>query len=89
MVAYSLTIKSAAAKELDRVGQKRDRIRIVARIQDLASEPRPPGCEKLAGSAQLYRLRQGQYRIVYEIDDKVRSIDVIKTGHRREAYRDV
>ena len=89
MVAYRLAIKPAAAKELDRVGQKRDRVRIVARIQDLASEPRPPGCEKLAGGVQLYRLRQGQYRIVYEIDDKVRSADVIKIGHRREVYRDV
>lgn len=88
MAAYRLSIKQSAARELDRVGSKRDRTRIVSRIQELAKDPRPKGCEKLVGATRLYRLRQGSYRIVYSIDDRTQSVDVVKIGHRREVYRD-
>lgn len=87
MAEYRLLIKPSAAKEVEAVGTKRDRQRIVARIQSLAKEPRPPGCEKLAGSAALFRVRQGHYRVIYAIDDAQRTIEVIKVGHRREVYR--
>lgn len=87
MAEYRLLIKPSAAKEIDAVGTKRDRQRIVGRIRSLAMEPRPPGSEKLAGSATLFRIRQSDYRVVYVIDDARRTIEVIKVGHRREIYR--
>lgn len=65
----------------------RDRRRIVARIEALANEPRPMGNEKLAGYEDRFRLRQGNYRIIYAVDDHVRSIEIVKIGHRREVYR--
>ena len=87
MAGYKLLIKPSALKELDGVGAKRDRQRIVNRIQALAVDPRPAGFDKLAGAAGLFRVRQGQYRIVYAIDDDERAVDVIKIGHRRDVYR--
>jgi mRNA interferase RelE/StbE len=85
VASYSLLIKRAAAKELEAVPLK-DRRRIVARIQLLATEPRPPGIEKLSG-AEKYRVRQGDYRILYTIDDPTRSVVIVKIGHRRDVYR--
>ena len=64
----------------------KDRRRLVTRIRDLASDPRPPGCEKLSGH-DLYRIRQGDYRVVYSIEDKALIIQVIKVGHRGVVYR--
>lgn len=87
MAEYSLLIKASAAKEIEAVGTKRDRQRIVGRIQSLATEPRPPGSEKLAGPGDLFRVRQGHYRVIYAIDDAHQTIEVIKVGHRREVYR--
>lgn len=87
MAEYRLLIKPSAAKDIEAVGTKRDRQRIVGRIQSLATDPRPPGSEKLAGSSALFRVRQGQYRVIYALDDVHRTIEVIKVGHRREVYR--
>ena len=85
MASYSLEIKRSAAKELAQVPPK-DRGRIVARIQALADDPRPVGAEKLSGQ-ERYRVRQGDYRILYEIEDQVLRIMVVKIGHRRDVYR--
>lgn len=85
MASYSLEIKRSAAKELAQVPPK-DRGRIVARIQALAEDPRPVGAEKLSGQ-ERYRVRQGDYRILYEIEDQVLRIMVVKIGHRRDVYR--
>ena len=87
MAEYRLLIKPSAAKEIDAIGAKRDRQRIVGRIQSLAKDPRPSGCEKLAGPSALFRVRQGQYRVIYTVDDTRHCIEVIKVGHRREVYR--
>jgi len=84
---YRLLIKPSAVKEIEAVGTKRDRQRIVVRIQSLATEPKPPGSEKMAGSVALFRVRQGHYRVIYFVDDAHRTIEVIKVGHRREVYR--
>ena len=54
---------------------------------DLAEEPRPHGAEKLAGNDDRYRVRQGNYRIVYSIDDKTKQVTVVKIGHRKDVYR--
>ena len=87
MAGYRLLIKPSAVKELEAVGTKQDRQRIVRRIESLADEPRPPGSEKLAGTAALYRVRQGHYRVIFAVDDAQRTIEIVKVGHRREVYR--
>jgi len=87
VVSYSLCIKPSAGKELESVGSKADRQRIVAKIQTLTFNSRPRGSEKLAGYTDRYRLRQGNYRIVYLVDDQTHSVIIYKIGHRRDAYR--
>lgn len=84
---YNLIIRASAAKELARSGNKSDRERLIAKIRALARDPRPPGCEKLSGERDLYRVRQGDYRIVYSILDRILTVEVIKIGHRKEVYR--
>jgi mRNA interferase RelE/StbE len=85
VASYSLEIKRSAAKELSQLPRK-DRGRVIARIEALAQDPRPAGAEKLSGQ-ERYRVRQGDYRILYEIEDQVLRIMVVKIGHRREGYR--
>ena len=87
MGSYSLSIKPSAGKELTDLGSKADRQRIVGRIQSLASDPRPHGSEKLAGFETRYRILQGNFRVVYEINDKKREVTVYKVGHRKDVYR--
>ena len=87
MARYSLSIKASAEKELARSGSNADRRRLIVKINALAANPRPPGCEKLSGERDLYRVRQGDYRIVYSIADQILTIEIIKIGHRREVYR--
>jgi mRNA interferase RelE/StbE len=84
---YSVLIKRSAAKEIEAVDQKKDRTRLVERIRSLGADPRAPGCEKLAGPDDLYRVRVGPYRIVYAIDDKAAEVHIVKVGHRRDVYR--
>ena len=84
MESYSVRIKASAVRELEAVPRK-DRQRIVARIQTLCENPRPVGCEKLGGQ-DLYRVRQGNYRILYSVHDTHVLVVVIKIGHRREVY---
>ena len=85
MAKYKITIKKSAAKELADI-PKKDLPKIVKRIQTLAQNPRPHGSQKLSRKEE-YRVRQGDYRIVYSVDDKVLAVDVVKIGHRREIYR--
>lgn len=87
MDSYKIQIKSSASKELELVGTKKDRQRIVGHIYGLANDPRPANSEKLAGEEDKYRIRQGNYRVVYSIDDNRRVVIVTKIGHRREVYR--
>jgi mRNA interferase RelE/StbE len=85
VAGYSLLIKPSALKELEAIPPK-DRRRIVRRIEGLAVDPRPPGCEKLSGLEQ-YRVRQGDYRVIYSVDDEARTAVIVKVGHRRDVYR--
>ena len=85
MANYRLLIKPSAAKELEALPAK-DRKRIAAKLQQLASDPRPPGTEKLSGQ-EKYRLRQGDYRVVYSVDDNESAVLIVKIGHRRDVYR--
>ena len=84
---YKLQIKESAAKELESLGTKKGREKIVARINALAMDPRPSGSERLAGEENKYRVRQGNYRIVYSIDDRNRVLLITKIGERKEVYR--
>jgi mRNA interferase RelE/StbE len=83
--SYSVRIKTSAAKELEAL-PARSRTRIAARIRALADSPRPPGCEKLS-EQDLYRIRQGNYRILYTVRDSESVVVIVKIGHRREVYR--
>jgi mRNA interferase RelE/StbE len=81
-----LLIKASAANELQAIPSKRDRQRIVKRIQGLENDPRPPGAQKLSGQ-ERYRIRQGQYRIIYGIEKAEPVVYVVKIGHRKDVYR--
>ena len=85
MASFDVRIKRSAVKELEAI-PLRDRRRIAARIGKLADDSRPPGCEKLSG-LERYRIRQGDYRILYEIEDAIVTVTVVKIGHRKEVYR--
>lgn len=85
MARYRLLIKRSVAKDF-RAIPKKDVQRILKRIPNLADEPRPDGCEKLTDQ-ERYRVRQGSYRVVYEIKDDMLVIIVGKVAHRSEAYR--
>jgi mRNA interferase RelE/StbE len=86
MGRYKILIRKSAADELGRI-PKKDLRRIVERIRSLGDEPRPHGSEKLS-ARERYRIRQGDYRVVYSIDDAVRTIEIFMIGHRSEIYRD-
>ena len=85
MARYRITIKKSAAKELEDIPRK-NLTKIVKRIRSLGRNPRPPGSQKLSGQNRL-RIRQGDYRIVYSVEDKDCVVGIIKIGHRREIYR--
>ncbi|MEO5767234.1 MAG: type II toxin-antitoxin system RelE/ParE family toxin [Polyangia bacterium] len=85
MESYRLEVKRSAAKEIADL-PKADCQRVVAKIQLLARDPRPHGCEKLSGT-EKYRIRRGDYRILYEIDDSTKLVIIVKIGNRKEVYR--
>ena len=86
MARYELRVKPSVAKDLRGI-PKADVRRILARIEALREDPPTPGCEKLAGGPELYRVRQGVYRIVYTIDDEQVIVAVVRAGHRGDVYR--
>jgi mRNA interferase RelE/StbE len=87
-MAYSLQYKSSVKKELRKLGQS-DRIAIVDKIELLKQEPRPDGSAKLKGSRDLFRIRHGDYRVIYQIHKNVLLIIIIRIGHRREIYKNL
>lgn len=86
MASYEIRMKRSAVKELRAIGASKDRRAIVRRIAGLAEDPRPPGCQKLAGQ-EGHRIRSGSYRVIYTIDDTDRVVVVFKIGHRGDVYR--
>lgn len=86
MASYEVRFTKSAEKDLRKV--ERARLpSIMEKIEGLGEEPRPPGCQKLVGSEASYRIRVGDYRVVYAIDDGIRIVEVARVRHRREAYR--
>lgn len=85
-MAYRIEIKKSAQKEIAGLA-KRDQRRVISAIEKLASKPRPPGAQKLRCADDIYRLRVGRYRIIYQIGDRKLTVFVSKVGHRKDVYR--
>ncbi len=83
---YKLKIRPRALKSLEKI-QRADQARIIRRIDGLANEPRPDGVKKLKGAVDLYRIRTGDYRVIYQIKDDILLVLVVRVAHRREVYR--
>ena len=85
MADYSITFARSARKELEALSNSLI-ARIFLKIESLAAEPRPTGCKKLQGNTNLWRIRIGDYRVVYSIDDIAEVVDIVRIRHRREVY---
>ena len=85
MADYSITFARSARKELETLDEKILN-RIFPKIEALSKEPRPSGCRKLTGNKQLWRIRVGDYRVVYAIDDNKNLVDIIAVRHRKDVY---
>jgi mRNA interferase RelE/StbE len=86
MPDYAVVFARSARKELEALDPPIIE-RVIARIEALASDPRPAGSRKLRGSGNLWRVRVGDYRVVYGLDDRRRVVDIVRIRHRREAYQ--
>ena len=85
MAKYKVTFKKSVAKDLTKIANP-DVKRILGRVDELADDPRGPGCTKLSAQ-ERYRVRVGLYRIIYEIQDAELVVQVVKVGHRANAYK--
>jgi mRNA interferase RelE/StbE len=85
-MAYRLQFLPAALRDLDRLPTP-VRVRVLRRIETLADTPRPAGVVKLSGQGNLWRLRVGEYRVVYEIEDRAHVVTVLVVAHRKDVYR--
>jgi mRNA interferase RelE/StbE len=86
VASYRVVLTSSAEKELKRLSAQLN-ARIVPRLEDLADNPRPPGCKKLKGGNKEWRIRVGGYRVVYTIDDAKSLVEVTRIRHRSEVYQ--
>ena len=85
MASYRIVFKKSVAKDLRQI-PKKDIQRILKRIDNLKEDPRPAGVEKLSGD-EKYRIRQGNYRILYMIEDEIITVTIVKTGHHHNVNR--
>ena len=85
-MTYKVEITPAAKRQIKKLIQS-VQLAIVERLEQLAENPRPPGVLKMQGAESLYRIRVGDYRIIYEIQDQTLLIAVVKVGHRGDVYR--
>jgi mRNA interferase RelE/StbE len=85
-VAYAVLLAPSAERQLKALDKPLQQ-RISKRLTRLGDNPRPPGVDKLAGEDNLYRVREGEYRVIYTIQDKELIVLVVKIGHRKEVYR--
>ncbi|HVS70376.1 MAG TPA: type II toxin-antitoxin system RelE/ParE family toxin [Phycisphaerae bacterium] len=83
---YRVEIDTRAGREI-RDLQRAEQVRIVGRIESLAQNPRPHGCVKLSGGQELWRIRVGQYRVIYQVRDDRLMVMIVKVGNRRDVYR--
>ena len=85
-MVYDVYLERSATDDLRRL-PRRLSDRITARIGRLANDPRPAGCRKMEGSKSDWRIRVGEYRVIYEIDDDLDRVNVMRVRHRREVYK--
>ena len=83
---YEVLLERSVERALKRLSQP-DFTRILSALKEPASNPRPPGCKKLVGGERDWRVRVGDYRVLYEIDDVEKAVRVLNVKHRRDAYR--
>jgi mRNA interferase RelE/StbE len=86
MARYELVVRPSVARDLRGI-PRADVRRILARLEAWRENPRPPGVDKLSGQ-ERYRVRQGNYRVLYTVADAVRTVEIVKVGHRRDVYRE-
>jgi mRNA interferase RelE/StbE len=82
---YSVTLRTSAAKELDNLPERTGK-RIIQKLLVLENNPRPEGCKKLKGR-ETFRIRAGEYRILYQVKDKQKEVIIESIGHRKDIYR--
>lgn len=85
MASYRIEWKRSALKDLRKL-PKETIVRIVAAVEDLAHDPHPPGSRKLVGSERTYRIREGVYRVVYNVEEVALVVEVVRVAHRKDAY---
>ena len=86
MAKYAIEFRRSAQKDLDRLDARTGE-RVLHAIAELGDEPRPPGCGKLKGGSNAYRIRVGDYRVIYSVKDAVLVVAIERVRHRREVYR--
>ena len=87
MANYSVKVKPSALKQLAAIRDHAARHRVEEKIRALANVPRPVGYKKLTDEEGIYRVRQGDYRILYKIEDRILRVFVVRDAHRSDAYR--
>jgi mRNA interferase RelE/StbE len=86
-MSYEVIISKRAAKEIKNLPNQ-EIPKIIQKIKLLADDPRPSGCKKLSGAEEdLYRIRSGDYRVIYSIEDVIKIVDIRQVGHRRDIYK--
>jgi len=88
MASYKIVVKKSVEKDLRSLPKSAIK-RVMSQLENLRDEPRPRQSKKLTGAERLYRVRVGDYRIIYEIDEEGEEVMIIYIRHRREAYRDI
>ena len=86
MKSYQVSFRKLAQKELERIPSPYQ-MHIFESIKALSQNPRPIGCKKLLGSTDVFRIRQGTYRVIYAIDEDLAQIEILRVAHRKDAYR--
>jgi mRNA interferase RelE/StbE len=86
MTSYRVEVSATAERQLRKLSRA-DQVRLIRAMQALSSDPRPPGCRKLSGYDDVFRVRVGRYRILYSIEDRRLVIIVLKVGNRKDVYR--
>ncbi|MGB3948795.1 MAG: type II toxin-antitoxin system RelE/ParE family toxin [Bacteroidia bacterium] len=86
-MSYIVTIRKQALKELEHL-PKKDTLQITTAIDELSLNPRPNGCKKLKGESEyIWRIRVGNYRVLYTIEDQIKIVEIRKVGHRKDIYQ--
>jgi len=86
MATYRIEVSATAERQIRRL-PRTDQVRVIRVIRALSTDPRPPGCRKLSGHDDVFRVRIGRYRVLYSIEDRRLVIIVLKVGDRKDVYR--